>query len=162
GQRLTREGVPASLDRVEVTTLIKDRDANLWVGTPTGLLRLNRRGVASLDPPSPTRAVRALFEDRDSNLWIGTASRLAPRRDGALTAYPETRTVTNGDVGPLFVDDTDRVWFAPSSGGLYWMRDGHVARVDQAGLSSDVIYSLDGTGNELWIGRQRGGLTRLR
>src|SRR5215470_3022844 len=76
---------------------------------------------ASLAPPSPGRAVRALFEDRDSDLWIGTASGLERWRDGAFTAYPEVRTVASGDVGPIFVDDTDRVWFAPSSGGLYWM-----------------------------------------
>jgi len=32
----------------------------------------------------------------------------------------------------------------------------------EAGLSRDVVYSIDGAPGELWIGRQRGGLTHLR
>jgi signal transduction histidine kinase len=34
--------------------------------------------------------------------------------------------------------------------------------VTNDGLSQDVIYSISGGKNELWIGRQQGGLTRLR
>ncbi len=161
GRRVTRAGLPASLDRVRVTTMITDRDANVWMGTPEGLLRLTRGGQASLDRLSSGNGVTALFEDRDGNLWIGTPSGLERWRDGAFTAYPEVRSVTSSDAGPIFVDATDRVWFAPLSGGLYWMRDSRVAPVVVSGLNKDVIYSLDGYGSDLWIGRQRGGLTHL-
>ena len=113
GQRVTRAGLPATLDRIQVRTMIKDRDANVWIGTPEGLVRLNRRGLASLDRPLSGAGVTALFEDRDGNLWIGTPSGLERWRDGAFTAYREVHTVATGDVGPIFVDATDRVWFAP-------------------------------------------------
>src|SRR5262249_4719953 len=36
------------------------------------------------------------------------------------------------------------------------------AQVQADGLGKDVIYSLDGNGTDVWIGRQRGGLTHLR
>ena len=162
GVRITRAGLPPPLDRVAVTSMIKDRDANVWMGTRDGLLRLNRHDRVSLDRPSPGTGVTALFEDRDGNLWIGTPSGLERWRDGAFTAYPEVRTATTGDVGPIFVDANDRVWFAPPSGGLYWTRDGRVAKIGLAGLDKDVIYSLDGSGSDVWIGRQRGGVTHLR
>lgn len=162
GQHAARVTLPAPLDRFPVTTMIKDRDANVWIGSRDGLLRLDYRGRVSLDRPSPGVGVTALFEDRDGNLWVGTPNGLERWRDGVFTAYPEIRTITNGDVGPILIDATDRVWFAPSSGGLYWTRDGHVAKVDFPGLNNDVIYSLDGDGSEIWLGRQRGGLTRLR
>ena len=42
------------------------------------------------------------------------------------------------------------------------MRDGEVGRANLAGLSDDVVYSISGGGDEVWVGRQRGGLTRLR
>ncbi|HEY4008920.1 MAG TPA: two-component regulator propeller domain-containing protein, partial [Acidobacteriaceae bacterium] len=54
-----------------------------------------------------------------------------------------------------------RTWFAPFSGGLYWLRDQHLERVTLAGLNNDVIYSIHGAGNEIWVGRSHGGLTAL-
>jgi signal transduction histidine kinase/ligand-binding sensor domain-containing protein len=162
GNRVTREGLPAPLAGVPVTTMITDRDANVWIATPRGLLRLNRQGQASLDPSSAQAGVTALFEDRDGNLWIGTPNGLERWRDGVFTAYAEVRTVAAGNAGPVFVDASDRVWFAPPTGGLYWMRNGRVGKVELSGLGKDIVYSIDGTGNDLWIGRQRGGLTQLR
>jgi len=163
GQRVTHSHVPSALDRVRATAMMKDRDANVWIGTADGLLRVNGRGLASHDRRMPGAGVTALFEDRDGNLWIGTTTGIERWRDGAFTAYPEVRTVTmGGDAGPVFVDTDGRVWFAPSTGGLYWLRDGRVSRVTEAGLRDDVIYSIDGNGNDLWIGRQRGGLTHLQ
>ncbi len=162
GRQVTRAGLPSTLDHVRVTTMITDRDANVWMGTPEGLWRLTRRGRASLDHLSSGSGVTALFEDRDGNLWVGTPRGIERWRDGVFTAYPEVRTVTNGDVGPIFVDATDRVWFAPPTGGLYRMSDGRVTEVTASGLHKDVIYSLDGSGGDRWIGRQRGGLTHLR
>ena len=63
--------------------------------------------------------------------------------------------------GPLFVDDGGRTWFAPLSGGLYVLENGAARRIDVPGLKNDVIYSIDGTKDELWLGRQQGGLTEL-
>ena len=68
--------------------------------------------------------------------------------------------VMAGGIGPVFSDATDRVWFAPVSGGLYWLRDGHVGAVDA--LRDDVIYSIAGDGDDVMVGRQRGGMTRVR
>src|SRR5262249_20718279 len=137
GQRVARVDLPAQFERVPVRAMIRDRDANLWIGTPETLLRLNRRGQVSLDRPGGS-GVTALFEDRDSNLWIGTPTGLERWRDGAFTAFP-VRSVTKSDAGPIFVDASDRVWFAPSSGGLYWMHDGRIGQVALAGLDKDVI-----------------------
>jgi ligand-binding sensor domain-containing protein len=47
-------------------------------------------------------------------------------------------------------------------GGLYWLKEGHVGRVTSAGLGSDVVYSISGGKDELWLGRRRGGLSHLR
>jgi signal transduction histidine kinase/ligand-binding sensor domain-containing protein len=160
GSRLTHADLPAELSRVRATAMVKDRDGNVWIGTSDGVLRLNSHGLSPLD--RRVSSVTALFEDRDGDLWIGTARGIERWRDGAFTTYPEVRTVAAGNAGPILVDAADRVWFAPSTGGLYWVRDGRVQPVTVGGLSDDVIYSLEGKGTDLWIGRQRGGLTHLR
>jgi hypothetical protein len=63
--------------------------------------------------------------------------------------------------GPIFIDSEGRTWFSPSGSGLYWLKDGRIGRVTSSGLPGDVIYSMDGREDELWIGG-RSGLTQLR
>ena len=46
-------------------------------------------------------------------------------------------------------------------GGLHWLKGGQTGSVTDAGLAHDVVYSISGHGDELWIGRQQGGLTLL-
>ena len=55
-----------------------------------------------------------------------------------------------------------RIWFAPTRGGLFWIRNGVVPEARYAGLADDVVYSIDGGDGDVWVGRQRGGVTRLR
>src|SRR5262249_26112301 len=64
--------------------------------------------------------------------------------------------------GALYVDPEGTTWFAPSEGGLRWRKGKNTGVVAAAGLSKDIVYSISGGGNnELWVGRQRGGVTRL-
>src|SRR5262249_42714054 len=47
-------------------------------------------------------------------------------------------------------------------GGLQWL-NGSTAKPLQVGeLNRDVVYSITGRSDDLWVGRQRGGLTNLR
>jgi signal transduction histidine kinase/streptogramin lyase len=78
-----------------------------------------------------------------------------------FTTYSTAQGLPSGSNGPVYVDNEGRTWFAPLSGGFYWLKDGHVGRITIAGLDSDVVYSISGGGGEIWIGRQRGGLTVL-
>ncbi len=41
------------------------------------------------------------------------------------------------------------------------MKDGLTHRVMVDGLEKDVVYSISGGGDEIWLGREHGGLTRL-
>jgi ligand-binding sensor domain-containing protein/signal transduction histidine kinase len=163
GRKLTRAGVPSALQQVGVLSLIRDRDANIWVGTNRGLVRVGFTGkfpgvntiLASYGP------VTALFEDREGNIWIGGKRGLQRLRDSAFVSYP-----VNGPAqttGAVYVDSEDRIWVAPIGGGLRWLREETQGSLTTAGLDRDVVYSIaGGEKNELWVGRQRGGLTRLR
>ena len=165
GQDLTASGIPASLGNFQALALEKDRDANLWVGTDShGLLRFNANGVAFLNenPNRASEAVTALFEDREGNLWIGSASGIERLRDSAFVTYSNPEDVPSDGSVPVFVDSESRVWFPSSARGLWWLKDGKHGRVNQAGLDKDVVYSIAGGKGELWVGRQRGGLTHLR
>jgi len=163
GTEITRDGVPSSLLQVEVHSMIRDRDSNIWLATTRGLLRFNTNGVSTLDREAPPgdQAITALFEDREGNIWIGTTRGLERLRDSAFATYAVSGLKSQA-TGPVYVDSDDRVWFAPIQGGLRWLRKGQGATVTAGSLMQDSVYSIAGDGkNDLWVGRQRGGLTHL-
>ena len=63
--------------------------------------------------------------------------------------------------GPSTSTPTGASGSRPSSGGLFWLRDGVVHRV-HAGRAAPTTSSIrsHGGGDDVWVGRQRGGLTR--
>lgn len=165
GGTLRSVAVGRSQRRLQVLALAEDRDGNLWAGThSSGLLRVNDRGVTSLatGPSGANDAVTSVFEDREGSLWIGTAGGLERLRDSAFVTYslPEGLPADGGT--PVFVDPGNRMWFGPAQGGLHWAHDGRSGRVSGGGLETDVVYSIAGRDGEVWVGRQRGGLTQLR
>ena len=165
GQRIVSVGLSEAGDP-QVLALARDRDGNIWAGTDAGrLVRINRRGVAFLDPPAgrPQQAITALREDREGSLWIGSDSGIERLRDSAFVTYSGAEGLPSDGNNPVFVDSDHRMWFSPVDGGLWWMKDGHHGAIANDGLNRDVVYSIaGGAKGELWLGRQHGGLTRVR
>jgi len=141
-----------------------DSQSNLWIGTTSGLLRVNANGVLALDNPrrGSDPAVNALFEDQEGNLWAGGSFGLERWRDTSFITYGRSEGLTSDHNGPIYADGEGRTWFAPLEGGLYWMSIGQRMKVAKASLINDVVYTITGNNGDLWIGRQRGGLTHLR
>src|SRR5262249_24926623 len=160
GKTLSRAGVPSALRNSRILTMIRDHDSNIWLGTPEGLYRVNGSGVSFDAGKGESHAVTALFEDREGNVWIGGQNRVERLRDTTFVSYP--MAASQGRGGSVYVDNVGRTWFAPFEGGLHWLKGEARGSVTSDRLSEDVVYSIAGDGNELWIGRQRGGLTNLR
>lgn len=147
----------------QIVAVAADRDSNVWVGTSNGLARIDPAGAVSTEfgEEHSADAVNALFEDREGNLWVGTARGLERLRDNVFSSYSVANGLPSGSAGPLHVDGEGRTWFAPTDGGLYWLENGRLGRATAGKLRREVIYSIDGRNNELWLGG-RGGLTQLR
>jgi ligand-binding sensor domain-containing protein/signal transduction histidine kinase len=155
--------LPSFLDNIRVLSVLRDRDSNIWVGTARGLLRINDKGI-SFSEENELRGdggINALFEDREGNLWIGGARGLGRIRDSAFVTYSSIDDLHLEHSGPIYVDREGRAWFAPAQGGLYVLQNGRVLPVTSI-PARDVVYSISGQADEVWAGRQRGGLTRLR
>jgi ligand-binding sensor domain-containing protein/signal transduction histidine kinase len=159
GTKLTLAGVPSSLLNLDVLSILRDRDSNIWVGTTRGLFRYNAKRVSLLSTTGP---VGALFEDREGNIWIGSTRGLERLRDSVFVTY-SLPNLKSQSMGPLHVDSGGRTWIAPMQGGLRWLESGKTGVVAADGISNDVVYSIAGTGkDDIWVGRQQGGLTHLR
>ncbi|HXH67039.1 MAG TPA: two-component regulator propeller domain-containing protein [Candidatus Limnocylindrales bacterium] len=162
GERVTSLGVPPALRRLDVHSMIRDHDSSIWLGTPRGLVRVNSSGaVIDANHPQSPVAVNALFEDREGNLWAGRPSGIERFRDSTFVTYSAAGLQSESS-GPVYVDQSGRVWFAPFEGGLHWLQGEKGGSVKSDRLDQDVVYSIAGTKDDLWIGRQQGGLTHLQ
>jgi PAS domain S-box-containing protein len=162
GKKLTLAGVPSSLHNLDVLSILRDRDSNIWVGTSRGLFRYNANGLSLLSTHETSGPVAALFEDRDGNIWIGSTRGLERLRDSAFVTY-SLPNLKSQSMGPLHVDSGGRTWIAPIQGGLRWLKEGKSGVVTADGVANDVVYSIAGAGkDDVWVGRQQGGLTHLR
>ncbi len=163
GTEVTADGVPLLLRRSPALAMMRDRHSNLWIGATSGLLRMNPQGVASLQGRESNAGapVNAVFEDREGNLWSGGPWGIERLSDGGFTTYGRAEGLPSDRNGAIFADSEGRTWFAPIEGGLYWLKEEQRERVTEAGLGSDIVYSIGGGKDGLWVGRQRGGLTHL-
>lgn len=167
--RLTNAGIervalPQDLRGVAALSLLRDHESNLWVAAAArGVIRINRTGAALLPDWDARKsgAATALYEDREHNLWVGTTRGVDRLRDGIFATYSGFSELPSDQIGPIAVDGQDRAWFASTRGGLCWLQGDRPHVVDAAALRRDVVYSLDARGDEVWIGRQYGGLTHL-
>ena len=163
GKDFRRIELPSFLSHVQVLSLLRDRDSNIWVGTTRGLLRINAKGI-SFSEENELRGdggINALFEDREGNLWIGGARGLGRIRDSAFVTYSSVSDRRFEHNGPVYVDPEGRTWMAPAQGGLYVFQNGRVQPVTSI-PPNEVVYSISGRADVVWVGRQRGGLTRVR
>jgi len=163
GNGFRRVELPSFLGNVQVLSVLRDRDSNIWVGTARGLLRINGKSI-SFTEENELRGdggINVLFEDREGNLWIGGGRGLGRLRDSAFITYSSVGDYRFEHNGPVHVDGEGRTWFAPAQGGLYVLQNGRVQPVTSI-PSNEVVYSISGGADEVWAGRQRGGLTRLQ
>jgi PAS domain S-box-containing protein len=163
GNGFSQLALPSSLRNVQVLSILRDHDSNTWLGTTRGLLRINGKGI-SFSEENELRGdggINVLFEDREGNLWIGGARGLGRVRDSAFVTYSSFSDRRFEHNGPVYVDPEGRTWFAPAQGGLYILQNGRVQPVTSI-PPNEVVYSISGRGDEVWGGRQRGGLIRLQ
>jgi len=161
GTSLSKAGVPSSLRNIKALAMIRDHDANIWVGSTDGLYRVSGGKVSFDAGRGESGAATALFEDREGNMWVGGTNGIERLRDSAFLTYSVAAGQAQSS-GPVYVDADGRAWYAPFEGGLHWLKDDKRGSVTNDQLGQDVVYSITGDKNELWLGRQRGGLTNLR
>src|SRR6185503_2887667 len=93
--------------RVQVLSMARDRDGNIWARTDSrGLLRLNEQGAVPLDSDSAGwgNAVTAVFEDREGSVWTAGANGIERLRDSPFVTYSAPEGVPSDGPKPLFLD----------------------------------------------------------
>jgi len=163
---LIHETLP-EIGNSEILALTKGQKGDVWIGADGHVFKaqvkdIDAQGrINALDHLAVRGTVTALFEDRDGNLWIGEPETIERHRDGAFATYLSAAGLPCRNCGAIYVDRQERVWFAPWDQGLFRLSHGRIEPIDVAGLKDDTVYSLAGAGDEIWVARKHGGLTRF-
>src|SRR6516225_8402500 len=102
--------------------------------------------VTALDSERHPQSVNVTFEDREGNIWFGGSQGLERLHEKPFVTYsmkPPAESVAESD-GPLWADRVGRLWFAPSTGGLYSRRADRLQHIENQSLDNDVVYSITG------------------
>ncbi|MCC6398731.1 MAG: response regulator [Bacteroidetes bacterium] len=167
-----RNGRFSSLKEVEglgsITSLFRDAEQSLWIGTRGGGLHQLRDGDVT---PFTTKHglahdhVLCVHQGPDSIIWVGTnTGGFSKIKDGVITSFGIREGIVADVVLSLFAARDGTLWAGTDGGGIFLVKGRSVRRLmaDQ-GLSSNTIYSLLETSTrEVYIGTDGTGMDIYR
>ena len=163
--RIRRYGVAEGLPDLRLRTVLPDRDGGIWVGSDSGLARLEGdRFIATPVEGVHERAqIRCLFEDREGDLWVGTSTGLIRLRDDIFTVYGKSEGLPSDQPTVVFQDRAGKVWVGFGDGGLLlFSNEGGQQFSAREGLPGDQVFSIrEAPNGDLLIG-VHGGVARMR
>jgi ligand-binding sensor domain-containing protein len=156
-----------------ILAIHRDRESNLWIGTPQGAY-VYRHGVPT---GLPLGFVTSIAEDRDGRIWIGSMK-------GVFGVQPSGRwkplslpdSLRPPGVRLMAFDRSGTMWIGTTSNGLlqlgYPARDWATSKTParplrwfcpSSGLGSASISSLvEDSEGTFWVGTYGGGMSRIR
>jgi ligand-binding sensor domain-containing protein/signal transduction histidine kinase len=113
-----------------VYKIIEDREENLWVGTGTGLLKIDKKNRHPEGNPVIFRynphkknslsndVIRPIFEDKNGNIWIGTISGLNKYnpQTNDFTVFSKEHGLSNNHIKGITEDKLGNLWISTASG----------------------------------------------
>jgi ligand-binding sensor domain-containing protein/signal transduction histidine kinase len=155
------------LKDAQVSSMLRDHDGSLWVGTNgKGLFHLTKSETIRYgdDTGLNNNYVRALLQSHNGDIWIGTSSRLNRWHDGKIETLVTTaaKNVPSG-IHMLFEDTEGDIWIGADQGLFLW-RNGHfLSNEATQGLADSPVWSIfEDTNHSLWIGTVGNGLFRWK
>jgi ligand-binding sensor domain-containing protein len=142
--------------KLAVTSLMFDRDGNLWVGTDAkGLFRIRGDAVEHYGRTDGLSgdSVWALFEDREGIVWAGTTSGVDSFRDPRVVTYASVEGLGKDLAAGIMATRDGTIWVA-NNGSLDSIKNGVVSSINKSkGLPGYQVASMleDRAGN-MWVG----------
>ena len=142
--------------KVSVTSLLVDKDGNLWVATDAnGLFRIHGNTVEHYGHTEGLSgdSVWALSEDREGMIWAGTTTGVDSFRDPTIATFSSVEGLGKDLAAGILASKDGSVWVA-NAGSLDRIKDGAVTSIRKSnGLPGEQVAAMlqDRAGN-LWVG----------
>ena len=164
-----------------VRTIIEDENFNLWIGTYTGLFKINpsRKDISKYvndfeDPRSlSANSIYDIHIDSRGDIWIGTWGGGVNYLDVSSTNFrsfsagTSHKNLNSNVVSSIIEDSLGNLWIGTESGGLNYFdrktEQFHKIGNNNNGLSENNVKALlKDDLNNLWIGTNQSGLNYLQ
>jgi ligand-binding sensor domain-containing protein len=154
----TTNGLPAS----RVSSLMEDRESNIWVATNAGLCRLGTRRIVNytLSGKLAHSYVSAIAQDLSGRIWFGTPYGLTSLRGERFTNYSVADGLYSSYILSLLVDPAGTVWVGTGGGLNRVSGGGRIVRDSWnpagAGRTTIVRSFFKDRDANVWVGWERG------
>lgn len=165
GKLVTDSELAAMLSGVSIRDLYVDSSNNLWICTYRiyGVIKVTGAGTYQYYNKSEagliSNAVNCICELENGSMAIGTESGISYLKNGkVIENFSRSEGIENADIISLY-QSGDGILYAGSNGaGMYSIdTDSNVKQITvEEGLKFNVIYSITGGSNGLWIGTDNG------
>ncbi len=142
--------------KLSVSSIMFDRDGNLWVGTDAkGVFRIRGNAVEHYGHTDGLSgdSVWEFFEDREGIVWAGTTSGIDSFRDPAVTTFSALQGLGKDLAAGILASRDGTVWVA-NDGSLDRFKNGTASSIRRAnGLPGEQVAAMleDHAGN-MWVG----------
>jgi ligand-binding sensor domain-containing protein/signal transduction histidine kinase len=168
------------VDAAGMYDVLEDHSGDLWVGTPSGLLRfpecpsvtrcagLRPKAAYSIADGLPAARVAPVFEDSRGDIWmtayLGSDGRVVrwQRSTGRFHQYPETDARLGAVRDQAFAEDASRTVWLGSTRGLARHQNDRFTRIairGEHGTTAVTSVHVDPQGR-LWVATRGAGLYR--
>lgn len=133
---------------------LKDSENNFWIGTISGLYRINKGNITKYTTPVfPAEKVTELLEDRKGNLWISTTNGLVRFRQDSFESFSAENGFPGESAGKLYEDSEENLWIGVSEIGLVRLHDGKfITYSKEEGLAERSVSSIYGSKDgSVWL-----------
>lgn len=148
-----------------IRDLYIDSNNKLWICTYRiyGVVRVNARGkfkyFNKTESSLISNSVNCIIELQDGSMAIGTESGISILNDGEVTvSYGRYSGMTNTDIISLYQDSDGTLYAGSNGSGMYSIDlNSNLKMISEAdGLNSNVVSSIIGGSNGIWIGTDNG------
>jgi signal transduction histidine kinase/ligand-binding sensor domain-containing protein len=160
GQSFQNFPVIPSDRQLKPTSLLRDRDGGLWIGTQDqGLLHVHRGRTdrfAQADGLSGDFVV-SLFEDREGSIWVSTLNGLDRFRDVSVRTLSAQHGLASDTVMSVLATGDGSVWFGTVAGLNRW-KDGRIThhRLQREGPNEPVGSLFQDASDGVWASSSAG------
>jgi signal transduction histidine kinase/streptogramin lyase len=154
-------GRDEGLSNTYIGVIFEDSHANLWVGTWSGLYRLEgERFFAALG----STVVRAMCEDRQHRLWVGTSGGILMVDETKPRVFSTDDGIPKAEVLAITQDAAGVMWAALVSRGLFRLNGERFEQVQSLPwpAPAEISTLLPDADGGLWLGSMDQGIAYMR
>lgn len=160
GDDLDELGLSDGLPNSRLSALLKDSDSDIWIGTNSGLARLQDKAFSSVTARRglSNDYVRAISEGSEGSILIGTSAGLNRLSAGQVETLPTGHDLSGNSILSLLSLPDGELWAGSYSQGVYRQRGAEIKKLDRSsGLPGNQVRALlQAQDGSVWIGTERG------